>query len=127
MSTTAEDENASEHSAKVSFSVSDDSVITKSVPSSGSDESVNTTLSSYRNYEEEAKELVKLILDQSMQAYQQEMANTVHVQDVEWPTGENFTTEKAEEAIDRLVKVNAHMYVGGLVIPHSTPPSKSSR
>ena len=57
--------------------------------------------SNYRNYEEEARELVRLVLQQATSIYQrQQMA-----QRIEWPTGENFTIESAKEAIDAVVKV----------------------
>lgn len=96
--------SGSNRSTEVAFSISDDSVDTKLVASSHSD-SVDTTVSSYRNYEQEARELVKRILQQSLQTYQEELNETM--EEVEWPTGENFTIERAEEAINRLVKVGS--------------------
>lgn len=57
--------------------------------------------SNYRNYGEEARELVRLVLQQAMANYQrQQMA-----QRIEWPTGENFTIENSKVAIDAVVKV----------------------
>ena len=58
--------------------------------------------SSYRNYEEEARELVKRIIQQSLDMYQDELGQNRTA--TEWPTGENFTIELAKEAIDKLVK-----------------------
>lgn len=63
--------------------------------------SVNAGRSSYRDYGEEARELVREILQKSLLIYELEVAKTV----MEWPTGENFTVEVAKEAIDTLVKV----------------------
>lgn len=73
----------------------------KSVSFSGSSEDSLKTASSYRNYEEEARELVRQVIEQSLHILQEDMARSV----VEWPTGENFTIEKAEEAINKVVKV----------------------
>lgn len=72
------------------------------------------TVSSYRDYEQEAHELVAIILkssverlirEQSEQALKQKESSEDTKPPVEWPTGENFTIEKGLEAIDCLVKV----------------------
>ena len=71
-------------------------------------ESVSLTLSSsvyatsYRDYEEEAKDLVKSIIQNSLKIYQSELEKT----SMEWPTGKDFTIDKGKAAIDKLVKVN---------------------
>ena len=65
--------------------------------------SANTVVSSYRDYEQEAQQLVEKILQQAMQAYKQELANMAP--DIDWPTGDGFTIEKAKDAINTLVKV----------------------
>lgn len=57
--------------------------------------------SSYRNYEEEARELVLRVLERSLRTYQQELARNT----IEWPTGDAFNEEVAKEAIEALVKV----------------------
>lgn len=66
--------------------------------------SEDSTVSSYRDYEKEAKELVKLILEHSIKVYLADEAKAT-VEVMGWPTGETFTIDKAEEAIDTLVKV----------------------
>lgn len=81
------------------------SPITLSAGLNSDGENVSLTLSSsvycssYRNYEEEAKEIVKSILQQALKVYQSELER-------EWPTGKNFTIDNGKAAIDRLVKVN---------------------
>ena len=77
------------------------SSITLSEGLSSFGESVTLTLSSYINYEEEARRLVKGIIDQSLKVYQAELEATM-----EWPTGGTFTIDKGTAAIDKLVQVN---------------------
>lgn len=87
--------------------MAESSSITLSAGKDSSGESISLTLSpsvytsSYRNYEEEAKDLVKKIIEHSLKTYQIELAKTP----IEWPTGENFTIEKGKTAIDDFVKV----------------------
>lgn len=54
--------------------------------------------SNYRNYEAEARELVRLVIQQAIAIHHRQQV-------IEWPTGENFTIESAKEAIDAVVKV----------------------
>ena len=63
--------------------------------------SVYTGHSSYRDYEEEARELVLRVLEKSLHTYKQELARNA----IEWPTGDTFNEEVAKEAIEALVKV----------------------
>ncbi len=64
-------------------------------------------VSSYRDYEAEAHELVKKLIRASLekiaaeQAQQKEDQSTV----MNWPLGKDFTVEKGLEAIDKFVKV----------------------
>ena len=81
-----------------------------------SDGVIESSSSSYRNYEEEARELVQRIITQALIGIQAELElearnkllevlPDVQTPPLDWPTGENFTVLKGEEAIDRLVKV----------------------
>lgn len=78
----------------------DSSTPSRDTPSTNTPSS--STVSSYRDYEQEARELVKHIIEQAIETYLEEM---MAEKGVKWPTGENFSIEKAEEAIDKLVQV----------------------
>ncbi len=88
--------------------MTESSSITLSAGLNSIGESVSLTLSSslhassYRNYEEEARDLVKSIIEQSLKVYEAETS-------MEWPTGKDFTVDKGKTAIDRLVKVTKHV------------------
>lgn len=61
--------------------------------------------SSYRGYEEEARELVKMIIQRSIEIVIAAKIEAPPIVDVAWPTGGEFTVEKGEAAINKLVEV----------------------
>lgn len=66
-------------------------------------------VSSYRDYEAEAHELVKKLIRSSLERIAAEQAQQEADQSTElmsWPLGKDFTIEKGLEAIDKFVKVN---------------------
>ncbi len=75
----------------------------------------NQVISSYIDYEEEARKLVKITIMRSVHnLLKTEAADTETGSETgseqpvptEWPTGENFTVEKGGKSIDELVKVS---------------------
>lgn len=71
------------------------------------------TVTSYRDYEKEAHELVTKLIQSSLERLvreqsEQKLRSTKvdhNPPPVKWPTGDNFTVDKGLEAIDTLVKV----------------------
>lgn len=63
-------------------------------------------VSSYRDYEAEAHELVKKLIRSSLERIAAEQAQQEADQLMSWPLGKDFTIEKGLEAIDKFVKVN---------------------
>lgn len=68
-------------------------------------------VSSYRDYEAEAHELVQKLIRSSLEKIAAEQAQQKADQSTTyWPLGKDFTTEKGLEAIDKFVKVN-HVHI----------------
>ena len=63
-------------------------------------------VSSYRDYEAEAHELVKKLIRSSLEKIAAEQAQQESTELMSWPLGKDFTIEKGLEAIDKFVKVN---------------------
>lgn len=63
------------------------------------------TVSSYRNYEEEARGLVQQVLSTSVERSRQELAGREQPS-AEWPVGKDFTVEKGQNAVAKLVEVH---------------------
>ena len=61
--------------------------------------------SSYRSYEEEARELVKRTIQRSIEISTAVKIEAPPIMDVTWPTGREFTVERGEAAISQLVQV----------------------
>ena len=61
------------------------------------------TVSSYRDYEEEARGLVQQLLSTSLERSRKELG------DREWPVGRDFTVEKGQSALAKLVEVHASL------------------
>ena len=64
------------------------------------------TVSSYRNYEEEARGLVQQLLSTSLERVRQELGEREEPGE-EWPVGRDFTVEKGLNAVERLVEVTS--------------------
>ena len=65
-------------------------------------------VSSYRDYQAEAHELVKKLIRASLEKIAAEQSQQKADQPnerISWPLGKEFTTEKGLEAIDKFVKV----------------------
>lgn len=67
---------------------------------------VDEDRASYRDYELEARQLVKNAIEKSLKNFTEErkLAESTQSAAVEWPTGGNFTVAKCQEAINRLIQ-----------------------
>ena len=69
-------------------------------------------VSSYRDYEAEAHEIVKKLIRASLERIAAEQSQQNAEQSTtEWPLGKDFTTESGLEAIDKFVKVNSRSII----------------
>lgn len=67
-----------------------------------------SSMSSYRNYQEEAHELVQRLLRSSLERLRKEQEEAWP----KWPTGGEFTVERGEQALGQFIEVlrNANYY-----------------
>ena len=71
-----------------------------------SSSAVGEVLSSYRDYEAEAMELVKGVIQNAVNIVKSELREQqLSEHPIDWPCGRDFTVDKGKEAIQQLIKV----------------------
>lgn len=57
--------------------------------------------------EQKAREIVQAVVENALEIYQKQVLERTG--EIDWPTGQDFTVEKAIECIDRLVKARGNV------------------